>query len=111
MTLLEMLSIDLPIIQAPMAGVSSPAMAAAVSNAGAVGSLGVGATDAAGARRMIAAVRERSDRSLNVNVFCHQPAQADSTLQAAWLEHLRPHFERFGAIPPLGLSEIYRMEK
>jgi len=54
MTLLEILSIDLPIIQAPMAGVSSPAMAAAVSNAGALGSIGVGATDAAGARRMIA---------------------------------------------------------
>jgi nitronate monooxygenase len=108
MTLLEMLSIDLPIIQAPMAGVSSPAMAAAVSNAGALGSLGVGATDAAGARRMIGAVRERSDRSLNVNVFCHQPARADSTLQAAWLEYLRPHFERCGVNPPLGLTEIYR---
>jgi nitronate monooxygenase len=38
MTLLETLGIDLPIIQAPMAGVSSPAMAAAVSNAGALGS-------------------------------------------------------------------------
>jgi nitronate monooxygenase len=108
MTLLEILSIDLPIIQAPMAGVSSPSMAAAVSNAGALGSLGVGATDAAGARKMIAAVRERSNRSLNVNVFCHQPAKADSTLHAAWLEHLRPHFERFGVNPPLGLTEIYR---
>jgi nitronate monooxygenase len=108
MTLLETLEIDLPIIQAPMAGVSSPAMAAAVSNAGALGSLGVGATDAEGARRMIAAVRERSRRSLNVNVFCHQPAKADITLEAAWLEHLRPHFERFGAKPPLGLQEIYR---
>jgi nitronate monooxygenase len=36
MTLLETLAIDLPIIQAPMAGVSSPALAAAVSNAGAL---------------------------------------------------------------------------
>ena len=108
MTLLETLRIDLPIIQAPMAGVSTPAMAAAVSNAGALGSIGVGATDAEGARRMIAAVRERSKRSLNVNVFCHQPATLDSTLEAAWLEHLRPHFERFGAKPPLGLKEVYR---
>ena len=108
MTLLETLGIDLPIIQAPMAGVSSPAMAAAVSNAGALGSIGVGATDAEGARRMIAAVRERSKRSLNVNVFCHRPATVDNTLEAAWLERLRPHFERFGAKPPLGLREIYR---
>jgi len=108
MALLETLAIDLPIIQAPMAGVSSPALAAAVSNAGALGSIGVGATDAQGARRMIAAVRERSKRSLNVNVFCHQPARADGLVEAAWLEHLRPHFERFGAKPPLHLTEIYR---
>src|ERR1700677_2631036 len=57
---------------------------------------------------MIAAVRERSKRSLNVNVFCHQPANKDSVAEAAWLEHLRPHFERFGAEPPLRLEEIYR---
>ena len=49
MSLLQSLGIDLPIIQAPMAGVSSPALAAAVANAGALGSLGVGATDAEGA--------------------------------------------------------------
>jgi nitronate monooxygenase len=108
MTLLESLRIDLPIIQAPMAGVSSPAMAAAVSNAGALGSIGVGATDAEGARRMIAAVRERSQRSLNVNVFCHRPATPDQAIETAWLEYLRPHFERFGAKPPLRMSEIYR---
>jgi nitronate monooxygenase len=108
MTLLEKLGIELPIIKASMAGVSTPAMAAAVSNAGALGSMGVGATDAQGARRMIAGFRERSRRSLNVNVFCHQPAKADSGVEAAWLESLRPHFERFGAKPPPGLKEIYR---
>lgn len=108
MTLLETLGIDLPIIQAPMAGVSSPAMAAAVSDAGALGSIGVGATDADGARRMIAAVRERSNRSFNVNVFCHQPPKTNSGVEAAWLEHLRPHFARHGAQPPAGLKEIYR---
>jgi nitronate monooxygenase len=108
MTLLEMLAIDLPIIQAPMAGVSSPALAAAVANAGALGSIGVGATDAAGARRMIAAVRERSKRSLNVNVFCHRPAVSDGALEAGWLDRLRPHFEWFGAQAPLRLREIYR---
>jgi len=45
------------IIQAPMAGVSTPEMAAAVSNAGGLGSIGVGATNADGARKMIAQVR------------------------------------------------------
>ena len=75
--LLDLLEIDAPIIQAPMAGVSTPEMAAAVSNAGALGSIGVGATNAAGAQKMIAAFRERSRRSLDVNVFCHAPARPD----------------------------------
>jgi len=106
--LLDLLEIDAPIIQAPMAGVSTPEMAAAVSNAGALGSIGVGATNAADARRMIAAFRERSRRSLNVNVFCHAPARADPGREAKWIELLRPEFARLGATPPPGLREIYR---
>src|SRR5580704_15692733 len=98
--LLELLEIDAPIIQAPMAGVSTPEMAAAVSNAGALGSLGVGATNAVGARQMISAFRERSRRSLNVNVFCHAPAHADPPRESRWLERLRPEFARLGATPP-----------
>lgn len=108
MTLLELCDIELPIIQAPMAGVSTVELAAAVANAGALGSIGVGATDADGARRMIAAFRARSQRSLNVNVFCHQPAVANPPLEGAWLELLRPHFEHQGAKPPAALREIYR---
>jgi nitronate monooxygenase len=108
MTLLGTLGIDLPIIQAPMAGVSTPALAAAVSNAGALGSIGVGAVDTAGARRMIAAVRERTAGPFNVNVFCHRPANVDHGTEAAWLEQLRPHFARFDAKPPLALKEIYK---
>jgi len=58
-TLLKLLDIRLPILQAPMAGVSTPAMAAAVSNAGGLGAIGVGATDAETARQMIRAVGGR----------------------------------------------------
>jgi len=106
--LLDLLEIDAPILQAPMAGVSTPEMAAAVSNAGALGSIGVGATSAQGARRMIAEFRARSRRSLNVNVFCHAPARADPAREARWIERLRPEFARLGATPPAALSEIYR---
>jgi nitronate monooxygenase len=106
--LLELLEIDAPIIQAPMAGVSTPELAAAVSNAGALGSIGVGATNAQGAREMIAAFRALSPRSLNVNVFCHAPARADGPRESRWLERLRPEFARFGAQPPPALREIYR---
>ena len=60
--LLSKLRIELPIIQAPMAGVSTPEMAAAVSNAGGLGSIGVGPVDAETTRQMIAAVRSKTDR-------------------------------------------------
>jgi nitronate monooxygenase len=105
--LLRRLELQLPIIQAPMAGVSTPAMAAAASNAGALGSMGIGATNAEGAEKMIRAARDLTRRALNINVFCHKPAVANPAVEAAWIEKLRPHFARVGAQPPATLSEIY----
>ena len=64
--LLSLLDIDYPLIQAPMAGVSTPALAAAVSNAGALGSLGLGASTVAQAEAMIVATRQLTDRPFNV---------------------------------------------
>ncbi|QJW97294.1 NAD(P)H-dependent flavin oxidoreductase [Frigoriglobus tundricola] len=106
-TLLRKLGIELPLVQAPMAGVSTPEMAAAVSNAGALGSIGIGAADAETARGMIRAIRTKTDRPFNVNVFCNQPAVPDAGREAAWLARLAPEFARFGAEPPPGLTEIY----
>jgi nitronate monooxygenase len=106
--LADRLGLALPIIQAPMAGVSTPAMAAAVSNAGGLGSIGVGAVDADGARAMIDAVRGATNRPFNVNLFCHAPAVRDAAKEAAWIERLRPEFAAHGAEPPEALTEIYR---
>jgi len=99
--------VRLPIIQAPMAGTSTPAMAAAVTNAGALGSIGVGAVDAAGARGMIERLRQQTSGPFNVNVFCHRPARADREVELAWLRRLKPVFEEFGAAPPQSIREIY----
>jgi nitronate monooxygenase len=57
---------------------------------------------------MIAAVRSRTDRPFNVNVFCHQPAVPDEAREAAWLAKLGPEFVRYGAKPPPRLKEIYQ---
>ena len=84
------------------------ALAAVVSNAGGLGSLGIGATNAEGARKMIAEFRALSARSLNVNVFCHRPAKLDAKIESAWIDRLRPEFARFDATPPTQLTEIYR---
>jgi nitronate monooxygenase len=87
---LDRVGIELPILQAPMAGVSTPALAAAVSNAGALGALSLAATDAAGARAMIAEVRAATTRPFNVNVFVHAPARRDPARESAWLAALAP---------------------
>ncbi|WP_309544962.1 nitronate monooxygenase [Alkalilimnicola ehrlichii] len=104
----RLLKIEHPIIQAPMVGVSTPELAAAVSNAGALGSIAIGTSTPDAARETIAATRALTPQPFNVNLFCHRPASADSEHDAAWLKHLQPFFAEFGATPPSGLSEIYR---
>ncbi|ASM72071.1 MULTISPECIES: NAD(P)H-dependent flavin oxidoreductase [Roseobacteraceae] len=106
--ILTRLNIRAPIIQAPMAGVSTPALAAAVSNAGGLGSIGVGATDAAGARAMIDATRALTDRAFNVNLFVHARPTPDPAREAAWLDALRPLFAAYNAKPPAALRTIYQ---
>src|SRR5262249_52191349 len=91
-----------------MAGVSTPEMAAAVSNAGGVGSIAVGSVDADAPRQMIAAVRAKTERPFLVNVFCNRPAVADAAREASWLARLGPDFARYGAKPPPRLTEIYQ---
>jgi nitronate monooxygenase len=109
-TLLDRLGIALPILQSPMAGVSTPAMAAAVSNAGGLGALGIGASTAPQARQMIMETRALTDRErpFNVNLFCHAPAVRDAAREAAWLQHLAPLFAEAGRAAPTVLDEIYR---
>ncbi|MEE4454115.1 nitronate monooxygenase [Novosphingobium resinovorum] len=107
MTLMQRIGFDIPLVQAPMAGTSTPAMAAAVSNAGALGSIAVGATDAAGARAMIAEVHERTGRPFNVNLFVHRTPVADAEREAGWLDWLRALFVEFGAEPPAALTSPY----
>jgi nitronate monooxygenase len=106
--LLARLGVALPIVQAPMAGVSTPELAAAATNAGALGSIAIGAADAAGASATIEAVKRKTSGPFNVNVFCHRPAVADRDRERRWLEALRPVFARYGTEPPSEIREIYK---
>ncbi|MEI7293096.1 nitronate monooxygenase [Paraburkholderia tropica] len=106
-TLLEILGIEKPIIQAPMAGVATPALAAAVSNAGGLGSLGLGAMNAADARKAIDATRALTQKPFNVNLFCHAPAVANREVEQTWLKWLQRYFALYDAEPPAQLREIY----
>lgn len=96
-----------PILQAPMAGVSTPAMAAAVNAAGGLGGIALGASTPGLAGEMLAELRARTDRPFNVNLFVHAPPRIDRAREAAWCEALRPSFSAFGAEPPEILRPVY----
>lgn len=101
------LGIQLPIIQAPMAGVATPELAAAVSNAGGLGSLGIGPSNVDQARAMIEKTRALTSRPFNINLFCHAPAQPDAAREAAWLKYLQPLFDEVGTPLPATLKAGY----
>ncbi|MFC3527583.1 NAD(P)H-dependent flavin oxidoreductase [Paracoccus mangrovi] len=103
----EMLAIRLPILQAPMAGTSTPAMAAAVSEAGGLGALGLGAATVEAAAQAIRDTQERTSRAFNVNFFCHAPRPPDPAGDRVWIDRAAPLFQGFGARPPAELHDIY----
>ncbi|MAG97907.1 MAG: 2-nitropropane dioxygenase [Rhodospirillaceae bacterium] len=94
--LLDLVGIDLPIIQAPMAGANGSAMAVAVSEAGGLGSLPCAMLDAAKTRAEIEVIRQQTAKPLNVNFFCHQPAAPEPDRQATWKQHLAGYYEELG---------------
>ena len=106
--LARLLDVRLPLAQAPMAGVATPELAAAVSNAGGLGSIGIGTSPVAAARRMIEEIRARTSRPFNVNVFNHRAAVRDAALESRWIARLAPFFAEFDATPPTSLKEIYK---
>ncbi|WP_448107538.1 NAD(P)H-dependent flavin oxidoreductase [Pseudomonas azerbaijanoccidentalis] len=105
--LLSLLNIELPILQSPMVGVSTPRLAAAVSNAGGLGAIGIGASNVEQARAMLRETAALTDKPFNVNLFCHEPAVPDAERETQWLNFLAPFFAEFDAAAPASLREIY----
>jgi nitronate monooxygenase len=99
--LLDLLGITQPIIQAPMAGFTTPELAAAVSNAGGLGSLGCAAAPPATVRELIAATRQATNQPFNVNFFVHEAPRVDPAATARMQQRLAPYFAEFGlgAVP------------
>ncbi|MEG0859092.1 MAG: nitronate monooxygenase [Pseudomonas sp.] len=95
--LLDLLGIELPILQAPMAGSTGSAMAIAVSNAGGLGSLPCATLSLDQIRAELQAFKQASSGPLNVNFFCHQPPQPDPARDAAWKQALKPYYDELGA--------------
>ena len=101
--LIDLLGIDLPIIQAPMAGATTPALAAAVSEAGGLGSLGCAMLSPEDVALSAERLRSTSNRPFNLNFFCHPMPQRDPAREARWLERLGPYYAEAGLTPSLGV--------
>jgi nitronate monooxygenase len=108
----ERLGIEWPILQAPMAGVSTPALAAAVSDAGGLGAFAAGLLPPDAVREGIREIRRRTSRPFSVNFFAHGGGEArspDAALAAA-SSALRPFREQVGLGPPARPGAPPRLE-
>jgi nitronate monooxygenase len=92
----ELFGIELPIVQAPMAGSQGCALAIAVSNAGGLGSLPCAMLDVETIRRELATIRAQTTRPVNVNFFCHRPPEPSAERERRWQTMLAPYFAEYG---------------
>src|SRR5262249_25641629 len=91
-----LVGVELPIIQAPMAGVQGSALAVAVSNRGGLGSLPCAMLSPDALRQELTVIRSQTARPFNVNFFCHAPPVPSTEREAAWRARLAPYYKEFG---------------
>lgn len=97
--ILDLFGIAHPIIQAPMAGNTTPQMVIAVAQAGGLGSLASAQYTPTQAREAILTVRAATTKPINVNFFCHTTPAPDATHTETWRAALEPYYLEFGLDP------------
>ena len=95
----DLFEIELPIIQAPMAGSVGSEMVIAVSEAGGLGSLPCAMLNPEQMRNELGVIRQRTSRPINLNFFCHQPPQNDPARENAWKQRLESYYIERGLDP------------
>ncbi len=98
-SLSQLLGTQWPLIQAPMAGVQGSAMAVAVSNAGALGSLPCAMLTLDALQAELQAITTQTDKPYNVNFFCHTSPVPDAAREATWRKALAPYHAQHGIDP------------
>lgn len=95
--ILDLLGIELPIIQAPMAGATTTAMVIAAAQAGALGSLPCAMLSPEQIRQEVQSIRQATRAPLNLNFFCHQNPTPDPEREIRWKNALEPYYRELGA--------------
>jgi len=99
MSLQKLFGLELPIIQAPMAGWQDSKLTIAVSNAGALGSLPCALLSVDTMKEELTAIRAATAKPYNVNFFCHTPPTVNVKREQAWRDLLSPYFKEYGIDP------------
>jgi nitronate monooxygenase len=97
--LLDLLRIEYPIIQAPMAGHQDGDLVAAVSQAGGLGCLPCAMLNAEKLREEVGKIRARTKKPIALNFFCHVAPVPNNAREAAWREKLAPYYRELGIDP------------
>jgi nitronate monooxygenase len=97
--LIALFGIEHPIVLAPMAGAMDAELAAAVSEAGGLGSLPCAMLTPAQLRDQFAKIRARTSKPVNVNFFCHTAPVLNNAREARWRDRLKPYYEELGIDP------------
>jgi nitronate monooxygenase len=106
--LMDLFGIEHPLLQAPMAGTSSPSMAVAVSEAGGLGSIAAAMLTPDGLRSELQIVKQGTARPINVNFFCHVPPVLDEERETRWRQRLAPYYRELGVASDAGKGAAAR---
>jgi nitronate monooxygenase len=94
--LTETLGIEVPIVQAPMAGSNGAELAIEVARAGGLGSLPCAMLSADAIRREVGTIRQSTQAPINLNFFCHDSPADDTERNAQWESVLAPYYVELG---------------
>jgi nitronate monooxygenase len=100
----DLVRVELPMIQAPMAGASDAELAIAVSEAGGLGSLPCAMLTPDQVRTSYEAIRKRTPHPINLNFFCHREPADDPERQRRWRDRLNCYYSEFGLNPAAPFS-------
>ena len=97
--LLELFKIELPIVQAPVAGAMDCELTIAAAQAGALGSLPCAMLNADQVREQMGKIRARTSAPINLNFFCHRPPALNNAREARWRDKLAPYYRELAIDP------------
>lgn len=106
--LLDLFGIEHPILLAPMAGPTSPELAAAVSNAGGLGAMAFAMHSLDQMQADLTKARALTNKGINVNFFCHTPPPPSADAEARWKQRLAGYYSELGLDPEKPVASANR---